>query len=119
MWTYNRSNGALSRGGALVATGYSGNGDGLNNPSMSTIHDVGPIPAGKWFISSPFIDPGKGPLVMRLIPADDTQTWGRGGFLIHGDNVEMDHTASEGCIILGHDVRQQIAMSGDDELEVI
>jgi hypothetical protein len=119
MWTYNRSNGILSRSGVQVGTGYSGNGPGLNNPAMSNVPDVGPIPAGSWSISEPFVDPGKGPLVMRLTPADDTETFGRGGFLIHGDNPAMNHTASEGCIVLGHDVRQQIALSEDDELQVV
>jgi hypothetical protein len=119
MHTYNRANGNWSHNGELLGTGYSGNGPGLNNPAMSDVHDVGPIPAGTWFISHPFVDPGKGPIVMRLTPVDGTETFGRGGFLIHGDNAAMDHTASEGCIILPHDVRQAIALSVDDELQVI
>ena len=37
---------------------------------------------------------------------------GRSGFLIHGDNSKGDKSASEGCIILGPDVRKAIADSG-------
>ena len=48
---------------------------------------------------------------MRLLPAPGTNTHGRSGFLIHGDNVMKDKSASEGCIILGPKIRQQIADS--------
>jgi hypothetical protein len=119
MHTYNRANGNWSHNGELLGTGYSGNGEGLNNPAMSDVHNVGPIPAGRWSISQPFTDPGKGHTVMRLSPLDGTETFGRGGFLIHGDNEAMNHTASEGCIILEFVLRQMIAQSGDDELQVV
>lgn len=119
MWTYNSANGNLSHNGALVGTGYSGAGEGLNNPSMSDVHDVGPIPAGYWRIGSFFDDPGgKGPIVCHLNPAEDTDAHGRGGFMIHGDNSEADHTASEGCMILARPLREQIRDSGDSELLV-
>jgi hypothetical protein len=45
--------------------------------------------------------------------------FGRDGFLIHGDNSAMNHTASEGCIILTRDIRQRISDSGDTQLTVI
>jgi hypothetical protein len=44
--------------------------------------------------------------------------FGRSGFLIHGDNAEMNHTASDGCIILSHDIREQIDESEDRVLIV-
>lgn len=43
---------------------------------------------------------------------------GRSGFLIHGDSIAHTGQASHGCIILPRSVREQIAASGDDELEV-
>lgn len=117
MWTYNSSNGNLSHDGVLVATGYSGYGQGLNNPLKQDVHELGPIPQGMWTIGEFFNDPGgKGPIVTRLTPVEGTDTFGRSGFMIHGDNQEADHTASEGCIILAHDVREQIMNSGDTEL---
>ncbi len=48
---------------------------------------------------------------MRLTPAPGTDTFGRSAFLIHGDNAKKDKSASEGCIILGPALRQQIAES--------
>ena len=119
MHTYNRANGNWSCNGSLWGAGYSGNGSGLNNPDASDLTDIGPIPPGIWSISSPFTDPEKGPLVMRLTPSEETETYGRGGFLIHGDNPRMNFSASEGCIVLGHDLRQRIAFSEDAELEVV
>jgi hypothetical protein len=99
--------------------GYSGHGEGLNNPSLSHVHDVGPIPRGAYLISSFFTDPEKGPIVARLSPEPGTETYGRSGFMLHGDNARVNHTASLGCIIQGHDVRQAVAVSGDYELAVI
>ena len=42
---------------------------------------------------------------------------GRSGFMIHGNNVQ--NNASQGCIILGPALRQQIANSGDTTLIVV
>jgi len=118
MWTYERATGQLRNNGALIGTGYSGRGDGLNNPQLSNVPDVGPIPAGTWTIG-PFVDdPEKGPIVTHLVPCMGTETFGRSGFMIHGDNPEMNHSASEGCIILGRDFRIAIRDSGDTALEV-
>lgn len=118
-WIYNSANGNLSRNGELVGTGYSGNTAGLNNPAMDDVHNVGPIPTGQWVIGDFFDDPGgKGPIVARLTPGPNTPTFNRSGFMLHGDNPAMDHTASDGCIILSHDIRQQIMESGDTELVV-
>jgi len=120
MWTYNSSNGALSHNGLLAGIGYSGNGQGVNNPDMERVHNVGPIPRGIWSISSFLNDPGgKGPCVARLSPEGDTDTFGRGGFMIHGDNREVDKSASHGCIILARSLREQIASSGDTSLQVV
>lgn len=44
---------------------------------------------------------------------------GRSGFLIHGDNSKGDHSASEGCIILGPKVREEIAKCKITKLRVV
>lgn len=123
MWTYNSATGALARGGTIEGYGYSGNGSGLNCPAMSVVPNVGPIPAGEWTIGKFFDDiegdDPKGKLVCHLTPVFDTDTHDRSGFMIHGDNAAMDHTASEGCIILSHILRQLIADSGDTDLLVL
>jgi len=120
MWIYNSSNGALSHNGILAGTGYSGHQAGINNPEMESIHNTGPIPRGSWTISHFFNDPGgKGPVVARLSPDEGTETFGRGGFMIHGDNAQHNEGASYGCIILARSLREQIATSGDSILQVV
>jgi hypothetical protein len=120
-WTYEQSTGNLTApNGDLAGQGYSGNGADLDNPSGQADVGHGPIPQGDWTIGPFFDDPGgKGPVVAHLIPCVDTQTFGRSGFMIHGDNSHMDHTASEGCIILSNPLRQLIKNSGDNQLIVV
>lgn len=119
MWTYNQANGQLSRNGVLVSIGYSGLGVGRNNPAEQDVHGTGPIPQGFWQIGQPMDTPNLGPHVMPLTPALETNTFGRGGFFIHGDSWEHPGQASHGCIILERPIRQEISDSGDTELEVV
>lgn len=121
-WQYEQSTGKLSKDGVLVDAGYSGFGSGLNNPDAQQVPDMGPIPAGSWAIEGPpFDSPSHGPYVLRLTPAEDTETFGRSGFLIHGDEVAHagEHLASHGCIILARATRSRIWQSGDSSLEVV
>lgn len=117
MWMFQQSTGRFFR---LIATGYSGKGEGVNQPALEDVKGVGPIPRGAWSIGPARDDTGHGPIVMALTPLGDTETWGRSGFLIHGDLIGHvgEQMASEGCIVLSHDVRAQIAASGDRELIV-
>jgi Protein of unknown function (DUF2778) len=85
-WTYAQTTGELQRDGKLVATGYSGNGPGKNNPAMEDVPNIGPIPSGDWTIAGPPVDtPAHGPYVLHLKPATETETVGRSAFLIHGE----------------------------------
>jgi Protein of unknown function (DUF2778) len=120
MWTYAQSTGALLQNGTQVATGYSGHDDGKNNPSMQAIRDVGPIPQGDWTIVGPPVNtPDHGPYVLRLEPANGTNTFGRSGFLMHGDSIEAPGCASLGCVIMPRNIREQVWASGDTDLEVV
>lgn len=126
MYQWHQSSGELWRGdadgnnGTFVSKGYSGAGDGKNNPAFQRVRNVGPIPQGKWKISGPPVDtPSHGPFVLHLFPCPSTNTFGRDGFLIHGDSVRLPGTASEGCIILSRAIREQIWSSGDRDLQVI
>ncbi len=106
-----------------VGIGYSGHGLGRNNPEMQDVQNIGPIPRGTWTIG-PQQDNTTGlghnlPASMRLTPENGTNTFERTGFLIHGDNSRRNQSASEGCIILNRDIRNQIGNSGDNELRVI
>lgn len=116
-WTYSQTTGELAHDGQVEGTGYSGTGNGRNNPIMQTVENVGPIPQGTYQIGPAYDEvPGLGPCVMHLDPIDGTDTYGRSAFRIHGDNVRDD--ASHGCIILGPFMRHLIAASVDKVMVV-
>ncbi len=117
-WKDSQCSGQLcSPAGSAVGSGYSGRGAGLNNPAQQAVADVGPIPQGEWSIGAFFDDPhGKGPIVAHLTPVSLTQTFGRSGFMIHGDNEMLNHSASEGCVVLPRALRQMIMSSADRAL---
>ena len=118
MWTYKQSDGTLTQDGVFEGTGYSGTGDGRNNPRMQDVQNVGPIPCGQYIIGPAYDDlGGLGPCVMHLDPYPSTNTFGRSLFRIHGDNV--NHDASHGCVILGPSIRHLIAASDDRTLVVV
>lgn len=117
MWSYDQSSGEVRHDGEFEGTGYSGTGEGRNNPNMQAVQNVGAVPQGRYRIGSQYDHPRLGPCVMNLDPMPETQTFGRDLFRIHGDNAR--HDASHGCIILGPAIRRLIARSGDTELEVL
>lgn len=122
MWTYEQRTGRLiAPNGELSAVGYSGHGQGLNNPAMEHVEKVGPIPAGQWIIGSPYDSDKTGPFTLPLYPDTATATFGRSGFKIHGDSIAEagEEQASEGCIVLSHAARVQISDSGDSRLLVV
>jgi Protein of unknown function (DUF2778) len=119
-WTYAQRTGELQQDGQHVATGYSGAGEGKNNPDMQSVRNVGPIPQGDWTIAGPPVNTADhGPYVLRLIPNDETETFGRSGFLMHGDSKSAPGTASHGCVIMPRVVREQVWDSGDRDLQVV
>lgn len=119
-WAFCTRNGMLYLDGHPIATGYSGHGVGRNNPALEASHGVGPIPSGLWFIKGPPEDTMEhGPFVLRLQPAPGTLTFGRSGFLIHGDSKHEPGTASLGCIILDRQTREHVWASGIRELLVL
>lgn len=119
-WTYAQKTGDLEQDGRHVATGYSGAGDGKNNPNMQQVRNVGPIPEGDWTITGPPVNTeDHGPYVLLLNPTAETETFGRSGFLMHGDSKEHPGGASEGCVILPRAVREKVWTSGDRDLKVV
>ena len=119
MWTYNSANGVLSHNGAVIGVGWSGHDDGRNDPLMEAHPDLGPIPRGTWEVGPAVDREDKGPVVMALTPAEGTQTFGRGGFLVHGASATNPNESSHGCIILPRPIRVQLASSEDRTLEVV
>ena len=83
--------------------------------------NVGPLPQGNYTILPPVNGGHTGLLSLPFVP-DRNNNMGnpeRGGFLIHGENRQHNRTASNGCIIMGPDIRQRIANSGDPNLSVV
>jgi hypothetical protein len=117
-WTYEQKTGRLLLDGVYVARGYSGHGAGLDNPGLESVAEVGPLPCGTYEIGVAFTHPKLGPTSMRLTCTAGDE-FGRSAFLIHGDNSQLNHTGSEGCIVLPHAVRVVIAASEDRELIVV
>jgi hypothetical protein len=123
-WEYHQRTGQLTDdNGNAVGNGYSGNGDGLNNPDAEDQAYVGPIPQGGYTIQQQQNNvTGSGtslPASERLVPDAGNNMHGRDGFLIHGDNQHLNHTASDGCVILPRSVRNQIGSSNDHHLTVV
>jgi len=119
-WTYSQKSGLLSQDDREVAHGYSGAAEGKNNPNMQDVHNVGPIPEGDWTITGPPLDTKPhGPYVLKLNPNPETETFGRSGFLMHGDSKERPGTASQGCIVVPRTVREKVWTSGDRDLKVV
>jgi len=102
-----------------VAIGYSGAGDGKNNPDMQDVPNVGPLPKGIYTIEAPVDTKTHGPYVMWLVPDPANEMFGRSAFGIHGDSVVHPGTASEGCMIFARTIREKIWTSGDTKLEVV
>ena len=97
--------------------GYAGRGKHRNRPESQHIVSWGPIPRGEYRVGEAHTHPRLGPVAFRLEPRKSNAMFGRGAFLIHGDNARGD--ASHGCIILNRTMRQAIRDSGVRYLEVI
>lgn len=119
VWTYEQSSGKLYRDRECVAQGYSGHGEGKNNPAAEGVRNTGPIPAGKWKVGPAYQHPRKGGCVLPLTAALGTSTHGRSGFLIHGDSLVNPGTASEGCIVLPYQARERLSREKVTELHVV
>ena len=83
--------------------------------AMENVADTGPIPTGRYSIGRPHRSARTGPHVMNLTPMGHN-AHGRTAFQIHGNNAT--NNASNGCVILPRNVREQISNSGDADLTV-
>ena len=116
-WTYEQSTGRIfDDSGSYITTGYAGgncgaNPEGVNSPECEPTPKVGPLPAGIYYALAPEDSSELGPFAIPLSPAEGNVMYGRGGFFMHGDNKELNKSASEGCIIMPRSVREQFASS--------
>ena len=119
-FTYCQSTGILTfPDGAQTVQCYSGIAEGFDNHAMQDVVNTGPLPVGTYIIGPAIDHPQCGPLTMRLTPAPETDTFGRSGFCIHGDNTARNHTASHGCVIVPPYPRALIAKADDRVLVVV
>lgn len=111
MWTFKRAAGQLISPTGQVFPAYSGHGEGVNNPTLERVKDVGPLPAGVWIIGELIDTTEHGPDARTLTPDTGTNVYGRSGFLAHGDEVKHpgQHLASLGCLITERDARLQMS----------
>ncbi len=120
MWLYHVTSGDLwDPKGRKVTTGYSGFGLDKNRPTSEDRPNCGPIPEGLWTFGAPFDSPDHGPYCLRLTPDPTTDTYGRDGFLSHGDSITHPGAASHGCCIFVRMIRELIWTSGDHRLLVV
>lgn len=115
-FVYQQSTGKLTQDRKEIGTGYSGNGDGRNNPAKEQEKNIGPIPRGLYKIGKP--KEWKGMQNVFDLTPEGHKAHGRTNFLIHGDSKQNPGNASEGCIILPPEVRKKIAESGCARLRV-
>lgn len=120
-WLYEQASGRLTDPtGSLQGKGYSGQPPHTNDPAAQDIQNMGPIPSGLWQAVELIQESVKhGPYVIRLEPYIQTHTWGRSGFLMHGERKTPPFGfASDGCIIMSRDIRELFWNSTDHDLEV-
>jgi hypothetical protein len=118
-WTWDQSAGLmLDPDGKRFAGGYSGKGEGLNNPAMQHVVATGPIPQG-WYRIGPLRSSKRtGKNIADLTPLPGTNTFGRSAFQLHGDNSKGNRSASSGCIIV-NPIRVVLINSNVDLLKVV
>ena len=124
-WNFESSSGKMfDPTGGLISTGYAGgncgkNPEGINNPAMEDQKCIGPLPKGLYTFDDMIDHPKLGTYAIPLIPDPANEMYGRGSFFVHGDNADMNRSASEGCIIMPRGVRLTMAHSSSNVLEVI
>lgn len=127
-WVYSQSTGQLTyvspgENSTYIGTGYSGHGEGVNNPSMQHVPNIGPVPQGSYTMGpQQNIVTRSGrrlPGAMRLIPNPANQMHGRSGFLLHGPRENDQRNSSNGCPIFNREIRNQMGNSGDNCFEVV
>ncbi len=98
---YRQSTGELKTdGGEFICRAYAGRGGGKNSPVWQSVQNIGPLPRGKYTVSSPVVDHALlGPALM-LEPDPANAMFHRAGFAFHLANPHWPGDSSEGCIVL-------------------
>jgi hypothetical protein len=110
--------------GKLVASGYAGgncgkNPEGINNPLMCSVHNIGPLPPGLYTFGKLWEPhPKVGQYAFELIPDPKNVMFGRADFFCHGDTLKP-RCASEGCIIMPRNIRELMYASTVRTIQVV
>lgn len=129
MWQFNIKDGKIYHNGEFYSTAWSGHNvpggiQGRNNPDAVSVHDVGPLPPGKYKAGQSYDSPKTGPMTIPLTPDPSNQMYGRGGFKIHGWQIgtfpnDPNNPSSDGCVMQNRPQRNEIDSSPDKDWEVI
>jgi len=124
MFTFEQTTGKwFDPTGKYIARGYAGgncgaNPEGINNNAMQDKAKIGPLPCGLYTKGKLVPESHLGKDAIPLIPDENNEMFGRCDFYCHGD-TEKPRCASEGCIILPHDIRMEFYNSDDNLLQVV
>jgi len=109
---YSQTTGHItSDDGTLITTGWSGRGDGKNNPGYEDVVCTGPLPKGLYWVQPwEAQHPGLGPMVAYLRPDHINEMFGRGSFYIHGPAMDKAKYGQEskGCIVIPRPGREAV-----------
>ena len=107
VWYYFISEGSLSIPFTAVPVfiAYSGSGAERDDPHATASKGSGPIPVGIYRALDARKHPTLGDVAIPLEPHPSTETYGRSGFYVHGDNGRGDFSASRGCIVVQRSAR--------------
>lgn len=90
---------------------------GMNNPDEQAVHFIGPLPVGLYRVGTwgtyPKIGEDSAPLTQI-----GGETYGRGGFFIHGPGTADPMNSSEGCIVVPFSDRIKIMAFQPDTITV-
>jgi hypothetical protein len=118
--TYSQSQGTLvAEDGKLLGTGFAGIGEGINNPQMQAVKNVGPLPVGFYRMAPPCASVLLGAYAIRLDPNPANKMYGRAGFYMHGECIQHPLSSSHGCIVMPLSTREAAFASGDRVIEVV
>ena len=77
---------------------------GMNNPDMCHLHNIGPLPLGKWKFGTwgTYGDLGQHACPLTQV---EGETYGRSAIFCHGPGGADPVNSSKGCLCMPHDAR--------------
>jgi hypothetical protein len=120
-YVYKQTTGQLMLDNQVIGTGYSGKGQGRNNPGMQNQKNVGPIPAGEWKIMGKRVDDRTGELIVDTLPSGHNAAGRFPGtelFKIHGE-TNPPGMSPAGDIVMPREALDKIDPNGFPTLKVV